>query len=241
MTKSSPVILPGSRVAALLDGRMTQLRIPVIVPPAPEADCHPRHTARHPAPYLDAYCSEPRTADNPRGMSQRWCWWQVDDRQCLPCFDVPAVPGQYLWVKEAWRTWDRHDGLIPSRIPHDAAIFYDTDRWPYEMRKPGRQRRALDMCKRMSRLTLKVTAVQVHRLQDITGENALAEGAVGLCVNVDTGEARPDGNAAIMNFAALWDRTHAGRGQGWDANPWVAALTFQTIHANIGEIREHAA
>jgi hypothetical protein len=93
----------------------------------------------------------------------------------------------------------------------------------------------------MSRLTLKVTAVRVERLQDISAADALAEGACGSCRNLDTGEETSDDNAALMNFAGLWDNIHAARGQGWHTNPWVAALTVQTIHANIGEIREHAA
>lgn len=197
MTRSSPVILPGSRVAALLDGRMTQLRVPIRIPaPLSAAD-------------------------------------DITEEVATGLITPDHHLGQRLWVKEAWRTWDRHDGLIPSRIPHDAAIFYDTERWPYAMRTPGRQRRALDMCKRMSRLTLKVTAVQVQRLQDITRGEAMDEGCP--FPNLAYGSSPRDW------FRDLWDRIHAARGQGWDTNPWVAALTFQTIHANIGEIREHAA
>ena len=85
MTKEHPITFNGEMVRAILEGRKDQFRLPLDPQPPemPKPDCHPKNTPRHPQPYLDAYCGERRTPENPRGMSLNWHWWQVDDR-CGP-------------------------------------------------------------------------------------------------------------------------------------------------------------
>jgi len=34
----------------------------------------------------------------------------------------------------------------------------------------------------------------------------------------------------------LWDSLNAARGFGWDANPWVCAVSFRVIKQNIDQI-----
>ncbi len=41
-------------------------------------------------------------------------------------------------------------------------------------------------------------------------------------------------------FRLLWDSLNASRGFGWDANPWVVALTFNVIRQNIDAMGEAA-
>ncbi len=41
-------------------------------------------------------------------------------------------------------------------------------------------------------------------------------------------------------FRLLWDSLNAPRGFGWDANPWVVALTFDVIRQNIDAMGETA-
>ena len=33
-----------------------------------------------PGSYVDAYCGQPKTPENPRGMTSLWCWWGRDNR-----------------------------------------------------------------------------------------------------------------------------------------------------------------
>lgn len=46
------------------------------------------------------------------------------------------------------------------------------------------------------------------------------------------------GNTMTVFQNALWDGINAKRGFGWDANPWVVALTFTVHHRNIDQIGE---
>lgn len=78
-------------------------------------------------------------------------------------------------------------------------------------------------------LTLIVTDVRVQRLQEIDREDAIAEGMDG-----------HPANDAVCDFSELWDSLNARRGYGWDANPWVCAVTFTVHQQNIDQMEERA-
>jgi len=260
-----PIIFSGPMVKALLAGTKTQTRRALTcVPEMPEANCHPRHKPKHRAPYLDAYCSRRPSPDNPRGMSNDWCWWQVDDRQCLPTFKVSYAPGDLLYVREAWRAWADHDALPPRDIPAGADVQYlaDDPASPWD----SRYRHARFMPRWASRITLEVSEVRVQRLQDISAEDAIAE---GIDRWMTVGEARAAGGlawGAIPDLAphhsmfwiadydqklaedadravtldpreayrALWNSIH---GEGaWDRNDWIAAYTFTVRPGNVDDL-----
>lgn len=254
-----PIIFSGPMVRAILreinfpgTGKTQTRRIAKGVPDMPSANCHPAHIQKYPAPYLDAYCGDKRTPNNPRGMSQRWCWWQVDDRQCLPTFKVPYVPGDRLWVRETWAPLDR---LTHNDPGCDALInggFYRADQSTIEG-EISRWTPAIHMPRRASRITLDVAEVRVQRLQDITESDAIAEGIheqdVILGANCNGGVHREETGIRYFNgtedddfsghvgaadaFAELWDGINAKRGFGWDVNPWVVAVTFLPRRGNI--------
>jgi hypothetical protein len=76
-----------------------------------------------------------------------------------------------------------------------------------------------------SRINLLVTDVRVQRLQEISEEDAKAEGVMpspGGMWSAADGQAGTSPQAA---FAILWQSIN-GPG-AWDANPWVYALTFE--------------
>lgn len=87
-------------VCSLLAETKTQTRR--IMKPQPKAfaqrtpDVHP--TLRD-HPYIDAYCGEPKTLTNPRGMSNEWHWWTADHRlgEHVGRCDY-GIPGDRLWV-----------------------------------------------------------------------------------------------------------------------------------------------
>jgi len=80
-----------------------------------------------------------------------------------------------------------------------------------------------------SRLTLTVTDVRVQRLQDISEEDAIAEGA-----NLARSDGRLDPTFRLT-FSNLWNSLHGP--DAWDANPWVSAITFTVHHCNIDQMR----
>ena len=88
-----------------------------------------------------------------------------------------------------------------------------------------------------SRITLDITAVRVERLQDISEEDAQAEGVEDVTKDVAPSDPEfrfwrryRDGgpNAytdnAIASFASLW--TEINGPTSWEANPWVWVVEF---------------
>lgn len=74
-----------------------------------------------------------------------------------------------------------------------------------------------------SRLLLRVLSVEVQQLDEITEEDALAEGF------------SPAGRwSAKASFAATWDQLHGTPAHKWHANPKVLALRF-SVHDFCGE------
>jgi hypothetical protein len=70
---------------------------------------------------------------------------------------------------------------------------------------------------------LVIAEVRVQKLQDITEEDAIAEGVDAVAqddVRRQASWTRRD------DFAKLWDKLNAKRGYPWDSNPWVWALSF---------------
>jgi hypothetical protein len=134
--------------------------------------------------------------------------------------------GDRLWVRETW--WPCDERIIAERLR--GGIDYEADGgWHDEMRRCWRS--PIHMPRWASRLTLEVTGVKVERLQDIGGEDAIAEGIdlekhkCGCEVCSRTLQLCPaTSSSLIMEFAELWDSIH-GHG-AWDANPWVYALSF---------------
>jgi len=75
-----------------------------------------------------------------------------------------------------------------------------------------------------SRMTLEIIDIRVERLQEITEEDAIAEGIWG------KGEPYQGiGDLPSDRFRDLWDSLNAKRGYSWDINPWVWVIEFKRI------------
>ena len=82
------------------------------------------------------------------------------------------------------------------------------------------------MPKEAARIFLRVTNVRVERLQDITVEDALAEG-MDKYIRLN-GEL--DENSIITSFIGIWNSTIKKSDldcYGWNANPWVWVFEFE--------------
>jgi hypothetical protein len=71
-----------------------------------------------------------------------------------------------------------------------------------------------------SRITLEITDVRVQRLQEISEEDAEAEGVYSWS------EMGPLDICARPLFASLWDSLN-GKRAPWASNPFIWALTFR--------------
>lgn len=127
-------------------------------------------------------------------------------------------PGDRLWVRETFQ------------VPALCAVQYratDTARIGHWDPAIGPWRPSIHMPRWASRITLEVTAVKVERLQDISEEDAEAEGVFAHVaehsINKVYRSAR--GETAVRYFSALWEKLH-GPG-AWEANPVVVAISFR--------------
>ena len=228
------MIFSAPMVRALLAARKTQTRRELKNVPPPGSDTihasnvtGPRFTRLKPAPYLDSYCGEPRTPTNPRGMSTLWCWWTRDNRMG-PEFKISWKPGDRLWVRETWTATGTGLWTIAharARIARDQRIFFAADGGG------GPWWQSIHMPREFSRLTLIVTDVRVQRLHDISHEDALAEGM--------NGGIGPGYDSAAHQYMLLWNAVHGH--DAWALNPWVVALRFRVVKANIDSQEAKAA
>lgn len=138
-----------------------------------------------------------------------------------------GAPFDRLWVREAIRLipdQDPDDGLGPVLSIYDAdGSLTAADAWPWK-----RSYLPPMHCPRgLSRIMLEITAVRVERLQDISEEDAQAEGCAPAWLDADDNttvhaEAKP---TYRQGFARLWRDIH-GAGS-WAANPWVWVVEFR--------------
>ena len=147
----------------------------------------------------------------------------------------------WLYVTEKWQTADEYHNTAPRDIPDDDhRVQYDgPDGWvAWDLGGvPGRWRSSLHMPKWASRLSLRVTNMRMERLQDISEDDAQAEGIPFDGYKYFYGH--PDKPihkmAGAKNaFPDLWDYIH-GAG-AWAENPEVVVTEFEPHLQNIGSV-----
>lgn len=170
------------------------------------------------------------------------------------CMDARYQPGDRLWVREAWCTAPAYDDLSPSEMGGEEPLRYSADDATFNWAeadgvKSGRRRTSMHMPRWASRLTLIVTDVRVQRLQEISRDDAIAEGLLFKAYDVESGDDMETvdgwssdrfhafkhgvGETAVDGYRTLWNSLHDKPGERWDDNPWIVALTFSVDHRNI--------
>jgi len=134
-----------------------------------------------------------------------------------------GVPGDRLWVRETYMLM--FNPYKPDEKPH---IHYKAD-YP---RDTVVWKSSMFMPRKYSRILLEITNVRVERVQQITEDDAIAEGCtlmVGVTSGGGMGLASP-----CYAFKKLWDKIYAKRGYGWDINPWVWVIEFKITQSKEG-------
>jgi len=123
----------------------------------------------------------------------------------------PYTKGDRLWVKEALR---------PSA---SGVAVYAADGTPvmvdgesFAWRWKSHRLWSTFMPRVAARITLDVVRVRVERIQDITLDEANAEGGAGEAI-------------VARWFRERWDSLNANRGYGWDKNPPVRVIQFRLV------------
>jgi len=213
--KERPLIFTGESVRAILAGTKIQTRRLLKLPPTERAILRIVPAVGSDGSLWDA------EGDDDKGL----VWHSI----ACPY----GVAGDYLWVREPWRTRLDQDHIAPRdldpRWTHPTWIADYPDITPSGCGGGvGRLRPARFLPRAFSRISLELTDVRVQRLRDIGASDIAAEG-----VSVEhghqeshTGEACSD---CALAFADRWDSINAKRGYSWDSNPWVWALTFRRL------------
>lgn len=244
--KERPILFSAPMVRAILEGRKTVTRRPV--KPQPEV-----RMVDMIGPML--------TFKNKRGG--HWLYPNAKEQIIEDC--PYGQIGERLWVRETWycdhfevqkgpylQPADMHD-LDHSR--EDGELVYAADGLtPYEQDQPV-WKPSIHMPRWACRILLEITDVRVERLQDISDDQAKAEGCfftdygqqcfhggtgwkdVGDCP-AKVGHQQRNGWAwdkttsheqclftPRFAFANLWNAT----GGDWDANPWVWVVEFKRV------------
>lgn len=191
------------------------------------------------------------------GENPRWTGYIKDGLMLYngknePCIrKAPYQPGDILYVRE---TWTEECGKYYYRADYDSDYLDPCETlsggYPASCRNhPGcdgcmatstriHWHPSIHMPKEAARIWLKVTDVRIERLQSITVEGAIREGAEGeKCHHTNAGAF---GCTDCMNtgwieppqveFMQIWNSTIKKSDldrYGWDANPWVWVTEFE--------------
>ena len=244
--KELPILFSGPMVRALLDGRKTQTRRIVKSSRAwPIGFIGGRGDRDDPSCYgfEDFNSGE---------------WWTLKADGSADMNQIPSPYGRVgdrLWVRETWGEFIDTDIIDGQTHELGRDTLYRADGENHQRCTPWRP--SIHMPRWASRLTLEVTDVRVERLQDISEEDAIAEGVESIdfereerdwsicpkCGGTRLHEALgPNGgimfdvdcrecDTHVKRYRHLWDSLNAARGYGLDANSWVWVVEFKRIES----------
>lgn len=185
------------------------------------------------------------------------------------CMDIkkPYNVSDYLYVRETWSPMypdEKSNDVVGYMYRADDGMSvaeYDK-RYPNgkDYQWPGKWKPSIHMPKEAARIFLRVTDVKVERLQDITEEGVIEEGAEKLiaCSNERTiyypdGGMEPCYNTNVCGKCSyiyksypelfgelVWNETIKPKDRdkfGWEANPFVFVIEFEKI--NLSEVKEN--
>jgi hypothetical protein len=256
--RERPILFSGEMVRAILEGRKTQTRRilkpqPFWCPCLPSADILGIWTTDriwHEKKWIPSL--KPGTFTWDEGCHPPGGFWKL-----CPYGNV----GDWLWVREAWMPFGSSPGRVAigykasNDIRPDGVTFeeFGSGKWfnaseetYYKFKRDiermeaigDKWRPSIHMPRWASRLTLEITDVRVQRLQEISEEDAWAEGCRQGEPTANGGyfpaeEPDPSGigergwDCATDWYADLWEEIN-GEGS-WDKNPWVWVVTFKRI------------
>lgn len=251
--RERPIIFNAEMVRAVLDGRKTQTRrmltahhLKMIDAAASAGECHPLESGRQHA--------------NSQSYYREWCPF--------------GAVGDRLWVRETFATLGNEDGcaidwndnLIKEGGPNAARIYRASceqkpgnyglwsipDDAPWKphtknMQYEGTWVPSIHMPRWASRTTLEITGVRVERLNDISEDDAKAEGLAEITKDGSLfkfGIPDRDGYPGtddrgwpwhewernpISAYSKLWKSIYGA--DSWQANPWVWVIEFKRVES----------
>jgi hypothetical protein len=226
--KERPILFNGEMVRAILEGRKTQTRR--VVKPHPDL-----HERKHRWAFVIDQ-GELKYGKAPWRKSDPHNFYVENGIKC-----PFGKPGDRLWVRETFSETDcacsgdplyRNQCIYCKGKGYGLAYRADVGKSEYY---PFKWRPSIHMPRWASRITLEITDVRVERLNDISEEDAKAEGVFGYSSESGTsgwGEDDPSGKVQVpyvykrkWAFKHLWNSVYGT----WKENPFVWAITFKRL------------
>lgn len=149
-------------------------------------------------------------------------------------------PGDILWVRETWFPAAINGSKVMIGYNVDEpkqTIEITTEKVDYYWKQmdKGRYIPSIHMPKEAARIWLEVTDVRAERLQDISEQQAIAEGiekrrGSTSSTKFDYKHYRYDHSydvSAEVSFRTLWEKINGP--ETWNANPWVWVVSFKVL------------
>lgn len=237
-----PVIYSGPMVRALLDGRKTQTR---------------RLLKLRGYPGFFQFGVSDTPGYDWHFRRKDHVWEDYEHTRILGFLQYQL--GDRLWVRENFQAHSWASDCVTIRYQAETrtkGFTAQIEQIPYPdgeknsfkfiaPKGPDYWRPSIHMPRWASRLTLNVTDVRIERLQDITSDDAEAEGL--LCGETEGGDLVWSGVHQTYPipeqhchhwpeeaFAELWNSINGP--DAWSTNPWVVAVSFDVHRGNIDKV-----
>ena len=198
----------------------------------------------------------------PKDVPGTYATFESEYEPHYPVFKSAYEVGDLLYVRETWNYGTVDSDCKEYSVPecwfeeedwrNDGKYKYIICRFWYKadpedeedmVKLGGRWRPSIHMPKEAARIWLRVTGIECQRIQNITVDDARAEGIVVDEYSNEAGETfhtDNDGNTweaemseeadTLLAFQTLWDSTVQKtelKQYGWNANPWVWVYHFE--------------
>jgi len=127
--------------------------------------------------------------------------------------------GETVYIKEAWATYQANDDWTIPQIPDKATIFYKLDD-PDGFSPIGKWRSPMFLKAIHARYFIRIKDVRAERLNEITEEDAIKEGAIA---HLDNRNPYPR-----HHFVILWSSINKPPFD-WQSNCWVWRYEFELV------------
>jgi len=225
--KERPILFSGEMVRAILAGKKTQTRR-IVKPKGVSNDV--ARWLHHMAKGVQMKC--------PYGIAGDQLWvketwrigaWREDGRMAIDYKATPELT-HTPWVTipdDNGEKFDEYYIKLSDECERKGIVAEDDGYYHWEPGKaPLSWRSSRFMPRWASRVLLDVVNVRTARVQDISEEDAFAEGIEAPRTGIsDWGEPAE----AIYEYKRLWDYLNFKRGFGWDTNPWVWVIEFREL------------
>jgi len=199
------ILFKPDMIQATIEGKKTQTRRVIKHPAVPNTDIIGFQEFRDIPPHKDKW--QPKSGYYALLRCNASQDFQTIYFRCSYCI------GETVYIKEAWAVDRQLDGYCPSG-QYNTPVYYHGE---LDMAFRGRWRSPLFMPEWAARYFVLIEDVRAERLQEITEEDAIAEGM--------RRQELPYDIAPVWQYQELWDSIN--KDYPWESNPWVFRYEFE--------------